>query len=634
MKFLKVVILFFTLINLSYAAKITDPVLHVGKEAGTDFTILHKDGGYLKKIGTQGDWFFSSDGVLEKKIGSGGGTGGDGGVNVLSNAGAEDGTGDWSTSGGTFTQETYANSVESNTKFFRFVSTVSGQYVEQTLAAFPNYISGGCMADLYYMQGDDVFDYKVIEDIGGTPKELASGSVINLTEWAKAPTITFDCPAPGVSLTLRIESTGSGTIDFDNSYMGSNKGFIPFSSVDVVSANLLNNGSTTTILSESANFINTVNRVSTGRTDITFVSGYFSVAPTVTGQANAGSDTIVEVSNLTNTGVTITTQNHNSAALQDSNFSIVVTKQGADAKTEQLAYTPEVANFFRGGEAYVTNTANDFVIGSGGGAYGTTSSATMTVNPNLEPMQISCPASEESTGSTCSSVEQFGFSFNQKVAGSTEVCAEFTTWSNGLSVRKFKWRETANNDDTNVLQEGPYHQSIENPSGVNRESIKQCHIFYFSTTGKKTVRLYAIGSGAGANIIADGTDNQAAKLSFRPIQHNVSRPVIQNMVDTSYSKGLRIEHCRITNAGTPTTSDPACSTWLTSLTDNGPGTTFLNFVSGTWSQPPSCFMEWNAAGQGFMAMDTLSIAGVQARTMNAAQASIDIDFNVMCVGVR
>ena len=204
---IKVFLLIFALINTTYAAKITDPVLHVGKQAGNDFTILHKDGGYIKKVGSQGDWFFSKDGVLEKKIGSGGGAGGDGGINILANNGFEDGLTDWTTSGGTLTQETYTNSIESNTKYARFVSTTPGEYVESSCIAKPDNFSFGGMADIRYLGGSGNFELKVFDCSSGDT-EISSAVLADFTDWNKSPTHTFPMPN---NIKIRIISTAAGS---------------------------------------------------------------------------------------------------------------------------------------------------------------------------------------------------------------------------------------------------------------------------------------------------------------------------------------------------------------------------------------------------------------------------------------
>lgn len=617
----------------SFAAKITDSELKLGKKTAEDIKFTFDIGSgaanpFFKWDNASSSLFFSNDGSLEKKIGSGSGSGGSGGINTLTNEGFEDGVSEWTLSGLTLTQNTYTNSLEVNTKYASTsASTASGEYIERSIALWPSFITGGCVANFKYINGGG-FNVEIYD---GATKISESGAIPDSSEWVELDIVPFKCPASGSTAKIRIISTGAGqSISLDDVYLGSNKGFFPLSNINSYGARIQNTGATQSVLASSYDFIDSLVILATGEIKINYKAGIFTAIPSVIATAQCPScETTVSDSTLTY--ATIQTRTNDGAETRvDVNFDIEVTKQGADASKAQSGYTPSQYDFFRGGEGFITNSANDFNIGTGSDTAGETSSGVLYVNPNMESMQIACAGTEESSGTTCTGNEQAGFSFNQKVVGSTLVCAEFVMVSSSTSTRSFKLYETPNNAQT-IVQGGNSKQYLETNS--ISEGSKICEIFTFGSTGKKTIRLMASGSGAQGRLYAVSGAG-ALRFSFTPIQYNVARPVINNMVDTSYKSGLRVEHCRITNAGTPTTSDPACSSWITSLTDNGAGATYINFVSGTWSQPPSCFIEWNGGGQGFLAMDTLSVAGVQARTMNAAQALIDIDFNVTCIGVR
>tara|TARA_Y100000310_G_scaffold243676_1_gene248255 strand:- start:23633 stop:25807 length:2175 start_codon:yes stop_codon:yes gene_type:complete len=220
-----------TLVFLSSAhgAKITSDELNLGKPGSFSDKVINL--GPTRKIRsneTLGVLEFSNDdGALWKKIGSGSGSGGDGGVNSLSafNPSFEDGLTNWTTSGGTLTQEDFTNGIEGDTKFARYVATGAGQYVETTLVTVSDKIGFGCMADLRYFQGDNAFTYAALDSSNNL---LSSGDIADLNDgWLKAPTITFRCPDAGETYKLRITSTGAGTIDFDQAYLGSNKNVSP-----------------------------------------------------------------------------------------------------------------------------------------------------------------------------------------------------------------------------------------------------------------------------------------------------------------------------------------------------------------------------------------------------------------------
>ncbi len=176
---------------------------------------------------------FTNDGTLIKKIGSGSGAGGAGGINLLLNSSFEDpGTPilNWTASGGTLTQEDLTNGREANLKFARFVATTAAQYIESDPVTVSDDVGFGCMADTYYTQGDNAFTLKVLkEDLPtnpGTFNEVASQGFSDLTSFLKLPTVTFDCEGGDV-FKLRFESTGAGTLDLDLAYLGSNKNINP-----------------------------------------------------------------------------------------------------------------------------------------------------------------------------------------------------------------------------------------------------------------------------------------------------------------------------------------------------------------------------------------------------------------------
>ena len=80
------------------------------------------------------------------------------------------------------------------------------------------------MADMRYNQGDSAFDYAILD---ASNNVIVSGSVADLIEWDKAPTLAFPCGSPADQKKIRFISTAPGTIDLDRSYLGSNKGIIP-----------------------------------------------------------------------------------------------------------------------------------------------------------------------------------------------------------------------------------------------------------------------------------------------------------------------------------------------------------------------------------------------------------------------
>lgn len=104
---------------------------------------------------------------------------------------------------------------------------------------------------------------------------------------------------------------------------------------NVFSAQIFNNGVSAILNSQSSNFIQSVNRPSAGRVDITFVPGFFTTVPTVTATANGSSgNRWVIVDGQSTSGCTIYGDEDGGSSV-DTNFDIVVIRQGSDYKSIQ-----------------------------------------------------------------------------------------------------------------------------------------------------------------------------------------------------------------------------------------------------------------------------------------------------------
>ena len=99
---------------------------------------------------------------------------------------------------------------------------------------------------------------------------------------------------------------------------------------NVYSAKIDNSG-TASVLSENSHFIQSVNRYATGRVTVTFVPGFFTVAPAVSAATRLPSvqGNFVEVSSVTTTGFVFYTAGHTGTAY-DENVSVVVQRQDTD----------------------------------------------------------------------------------------------------------------------------------------------------------------------------------------------------------------------------------------------------------------------------------------------------------------
>lgn len=69
-----------------------------------------------------------------------------------------------------------------------------------------------------------------------------------------------------------------------------------------------------------------------------------------------------------------------------------------------------------------------------------------------------------------------------------------------------------------------------------------------------------------------------------------ARPIIQNMVDTKLSSGLRVESCEMTNTGSAYTfnTSEACNAWISAATRISTGRLDLDIQPGVFAERPAC----------------------------------------------
>lgn len=173
---------------------------------------------FMKWNETTQKWTYSNDGSVEKNIGSG--SGGEGGVNILQNPSFEDGIAvDWTSSGGTFSSQTYSTPDPSgnDSVYSRFVASGAGQYFETTAHATPSYLNGGCLAKINYNTADAA-NWKL--QVYDNSSNLLKEETLTVKSWQNGYA-SFPCPTAGTSIKLRVISIAAGQIEADKGYLGS-----------------------------------------------------------------------------------------------------------------------------------------------------------------------------------------------------------------------------------------------------------------------------------------------------------------------------------------------------------------------------------------------------------------------------
>ena len=452
---------------------------------------------YIKLDSASGKWQFLNSGASSpKNFGSGSGSGGDGGKNILVNSGTEDGTEGWTTSGGSLSSQLYVNPSEGDERYLRFTATASGQYVEQTFAQFPDRMGTGCMADLWYIQGDNAFTLDIVES--GESQQLSDSS-----SWQKAPTLTTRCPDAGTPFTIRITSTGAGVIDFDNIYLGSNKNIsdipaieeqmaaftyvakasdstIQFSSglsgINDISGDIFSessNGTTGTLIT----FLKPADVTLTARMGNSSTQGFWiqlngnNVTAETTAQSAPVDTGSATARLLVNTGDVLRVWGSASTFNQGS---MVVTATSRSVKPS--VYTPEQAKFFVsafivGANVPLSTTATPIIPNN----------ANLTLTNTIGSASVACEGASTATGTTCSSGnEQVGIVVNIPISGRVKTC--MTTSIGYTSEGTVRLVMTEDGSDS-IL--GQSSETINNV-GSNQTASRLCSYFNIPSSGLKS----------------------------------------------------------------------------------------------------------------------------------------------------
>lgn len=657
----------------------------MGDGTSNDRTLLVDRGGsnpFLRWDESAGAWIFSNDGTLEKKIGSGSG-GGAGGINLLLNPSFEDPGSpilNWNFTGGTLTQEDHVNGREGNLKFARFVATAGSQFMESDTVTISDDIGPGCMADMKYTQGDNAFEYKVLKSPFADPADVVStGTFSDLTEFTKAPTIVFPCEG-GDQFRLRITSTAAGTIDLDEAYMGSNKGFVDGqTSAKAIAYTPTFQGFGTPT---EVDFTYTI----VGR-DFIIIDGEFRAGTTTAVEARVGlpvgmlpsyleAKKVVgrmEYKSTTNVNDYVALaddgQNYlrfgiigaagfnpdtpqNGSTLIGSNFKAsvraIVKIPGVGSNSTQEAFTPEQSEF----EAIAVLDSPNFFIGTTF-AEQTISNGSMTLNNIKGSCQIACAGTEESSGTTCSvGNESLGVSCNLPNAGRYEVCADMNmTVSSGsgggggnmnLAARIV---ETENASQSIIQSFDEYTSwafSNSAVAGTHTTESKQrfCQVFDVNSVGKKTFRVTMNGSGGGATngatyIGSSGGKNTGLKFTIKQVAHDVSRPIVNNMVSTQYRDGKNTEDCKIVISGSPTVNDESglCG-WIDNVAPVATGRATINFTTGSFANVVECTGNNATGGSKIVSFNNHTANSVEVLNYSDAGGLENATVTVSCKGAK
>lgn len=637
-----------------FAAKFSENFLIIGKGLVSEETkiISNQPGSndpFIKYDPVQGAWFSSNDGIIEQRFGTGGGNG-SGGINEISNPGFEDGiANNWANTGGTYSELTAAADVSLGEKSARFVSIVAGEYLESDNTPFSNLVQDGfgCMADFYYKGGAN-FDVKIFkEDLPtnpGTFIEVATETVVDQTVWTQFPTINFPCAE---SMKIRFESTAGGTIDVDQVYLGSNKGFTQTAEqprfVGAIrwqqTANCQWNNNTTSFgsfvsdndcddnpreligeaLDSSSGLqpklgfaflpkgrytikvsgylskhtsANTVNRF---RVETNGIGSSVSVFASNNGENGAGDIelTIDFTEDQSNVVFDLQAQNGggNNTIIFGNAAPFEMSAYYWPSTTETTrAFTPRQAEFYY--EGYVTNTSGNASIATVG-AFTYPSLSSLELVNEIGSGQIGC-VSAPSNGTTCSGTsEQLALVLDIPVAGKYKYCASGVVFSESEGQGTLTLSHLTNDGNDTLIErkvETVYSNDSASGNGIGFP-YRLCHVFEFDSPGAKKVSITARETTGAFFLTASQVPTNGSAGVFKwdvtLINHNVSRPILQDMVSTKNSRWV-LQSCEVQGGASPVPQDD-CTPWVDIVTRELAGRVSFQFSTGFDTSKARCW---------------------------------------------
>lgn len=526
--------------------------------------------------------------LIKKKVGAnfkkvGSGSGGGGGENFNNgfgdddNANAEDGTANWSNSGGTFAITT-TDPLEGEQSFI-YTASAQNNYVESGVLSFDKDLFRGnaCEARVEYIGGDENLSLQVVN---GNATVIAE-QVLPAHSIFGQESAFFICPnetdilgdANLGSLRYRITNVGAVAaplIKFDKSYMGTLRGLVETTLPDVFSARISSTGTTD---SNSGTSWMVSSKIGTGdyELDISQMGLANKLACTSTAsQSGFGSVKDCDVQDAsTNSLIKIRCHNDGgTGAAQDSPFEIVCQKQGTDAKQSVQVYKsiPKVSeniNQFNGHIDQATgNILSENVPWLGTAVYAT-GEWTLPFNAGTFSSAPNCVATSNDSGG----------SRDLRIYAETPTSIKVATYGGG-----------------GVSQYGFY--------------IHCARVGDFKTGLTQNISL--------AGIVV----NSAAEQS---------------------QKQTRLESCKVFNNGTATINNASgLCYWVESVTRTAAGLVSLIYKPGIFSAQPDCLADSIPGNNSDGDVDSYDhgLRKIVIITEDSGTGNVDHDSAIICSGAK
>lgn len=267
-------------------------------------------------------------------------------------------------------------------------------------------------------------------------------------------------------------------------------------------------------------------------------------------------------------------------------------------------------------------------------------------------VSISCASGTIGNDLTCNTPavnENYGVLFTPPTAGKYEVCisgnyaVDLGTGSDRVSIG-FTLQETTPGTDT-VIGGGNTGQQAGNFSAIagqsNDDAFRVCEIFDFASAILREIKLRFKQDVAGT-ITGPRLNHSRVNTSYVtvfPVSRDLTSPTIVESISVPERDVFRIVSVFILNSGTPTV-DRQHGDWVDNVTDNGVGDTTVNIKAGLFRDVAGDFdVHCTCTGQGggvfcaFSGTQTSSAIS-SILTRNDVGGNVDVNFNLICMGLR
>lgn len=518
---------------------------------------------------------------------SGAGTG----INILDNSGFESGIDQgWLYTAGKVVELNSGSQLNRN-KSARFDPSLVGEFIVSSAYTLQNDLIGtSCQASIYYKGGGPELSLRV-KDANAfnlAVLELPTHTV------AAYESVFFLCPnATAIGgdankgiVQLEVYQNGGAdapAIDLDLMHLGSNQNLIETTSPDTCTAHINSVG---VLQTESGGCIDSVVHAGTGRYDINFKSGFYTIAPSVTATSGTSDNCFASINILPTTSTfRVSTEcdiGSGAAGAVNQDIFVNIQKQGVDALQKIQVYKsiPKVAqnsNRFSGKIAGATITTNC-----------TTATCTMyRGNPDASIFGTI----------TRNSVAYYTLALNGLTSPPNCTASSSST---GFPVRVF--------GETNT-EISFYHQNN------------------------------ASGGGSIDGIINFECEKTGADFKM-PIEQPIIVGQVRNSAAESNQRSVAVESCQINNTGAATvdTDSGLCESWIDSVTRTSAGAVTVNYKAGTFSKKPNCVVSGygtNAANCFVGAFTAPTVNGINILCENSTTSGdADLWFWLVCQGVK